>query len=452
MLPINALPEILKGLLTSTKVKILVDLIKSFFTVRYGTTTKNLSRYSNTSLRTLFRFLKEPHDWLEIRIKLFGTLCFKKERIYIAAIDETVEGKSRKNSHGIGRFFSSIQGQPIVSVCFFALSLIDVVKRTSHMIGCEQVVYTDEDKARIKKDKAAREAAKMRAKKGQALPKGRKKGTKNQVAGKKPNETASFRAFNTLFTKAMDGIRRLLTDIKLTHLVADSAYSSLDYLSVAQSYKCFLISVLKNTAALFAIAPKVDGAKGRPKKYGKQYDLKNLPLTYLKKTNVSDNYKEETFQFQAYSKTIGGLLLNIVVIKMTNLNTNKTAVKVFFSNDLSLDWETLLDYYALRFQIEFDFRDAKQHFGLSDFKNYKKENLTNFVNLSFLMCLLSKPVIAYYREKTKISQLGLIDVKSIFHAQFIAQNLFNMVENDGFSIFNSDFIANYLPNDLIHRA
>ena len=33
------------------------------------------------------------------------------------------------------------------------------------------------------------------------------------------------------------------------------------------------------------------------------------------------------------------------------------------------DAETLIDYYALRFQIEFNFRDAKQFWGLEDFMN-----------------------------------------------------------------------------------
>jgi putative transposase len=36
---------------------------------------------------------------------------------------------------------------------------------------------------------------------------------------------------------------------------------------------------------------------------------------------------------------------------------------------LNLTAAQIVDYYSLRFQIEFNFRDAKQHWGLEDFMN-----------------------------------------------------------------------------------
>lgn len=47
------------------------------------------------------------------------------------------------------------------------------------------------------------------------------------------------------------------------------------------------------------------------------------------------------------------------------------------------------DYYTLRFQIEFNFRDAKQFWGLEDFMNIKHTPLTNAANLAFFMVNLS---------------------------------------------------------------
>ena len=40
-----------------------------------------------------------------------------------------------------------------------------------------------------------------------------------------------------------------------------------------------------------------------------------------------------------------------------------------FSSDLELLAEKLIDYYCLRFQIECNFRDAMQYWGLEDFMN-----------------------------------------------------------------------------------
>jgi hypothetical protein len=37
---------------------------------------------------------------------------------------------------------------------------------------------------------------------------------------------------------------------------------------------------------------------------------------------------------------------------------------------LELGYEHMIDYYRLRFQLEFNFRDAKQYWGLEDFMTY----------------------------------------------------------------------------------
>jgi len=44
-----------------------------------------------------------------------------------------------------------------------------------------------------------------------------------------------------------------------------------------------------------------------------------------------------------------------------------------------------VDYYGLRFQIEFNFRDAKQYWGLEDFMNVTPTGVTNAANLSLFM-------------------------------------------------------------------
>ena len=59
--------------------------------------------------------------------------------------------------------------------------------------------------------------------------------------------------------------------------------------------------------------------------------------------------------------------LNVVILLKTNLKTLAMAHVILFSSDLDLTYEQIIDYYKLRFQIEFNFRDAKQFWGLEDF-------------------------------------------------------------------------------------
>jgi len=59
--------------------------------------------------------------------------------------------------------------------------------------------------------------------------------------------------------------------------------------------------------------------------------------------------------------------LNVVIILKTNLLTQFQAHVILFSTDLDLGYAKIIKFYNLRFQIEFNFRDAKQYWGLEDF-------------------------------------------------------------------------------------
>lgn len=265
-------------------------------------------------------------------------------------------------------------------------------------------------------------------------------------------ETASFRAFSSLWQKVMDLLEKYMPKINLTHLLADSAYGSLAYIKQTQDKGMHLISRLATNAALYQPYQGAYQGKGPRKIYGDKYNLHKLKPATCKATEQEQNYSYEFYQIQALSKSIKGITLNVVVLKTIHLTTKKESINVFFSTDLSLDYLTMIDYYSLRFQIEFDFRDAKQHFGLSDFKNYKEQNLTNFVNLSLLMCLVSKILLEEYRSKLLISALSVLDLKILFSARHTAKKLFILTHNQPNSIFNQHFCEHFIPDDLINAA
>ena len=69
--------------------------------------------------------------------------------------------------------------------------------------------------------------------------------------------------------------------------------------------------------------------------------------------------------------------LNVVIIVKTNLKTDARTHVILFSSDPDLDYAKLIYYYKLRFQIEFNFRDAKQYWGLEDFMNVNEIPVNN---------------------------------------------------------------------------
>jgi hypothetical protein len=94
----------------------------------------------------------------------------------------------------------------------------------------------------------------------------------------------------------------------------------------------------------------------------------------------------------------------------TNLKTNAHSHIILFSSDHYLSYEKIIDYYELRFQIEFNFRDAKDFWGLEDFMNLGQTVVTHPGNLSFFMVNLSHDLLAQFRQDN--SGAGIVDLKA----------------------------------------
>jgi putative transposase len=119
-------------------------------------------------------------------------------------------------------------------------------------------------------------------------------------------------------------------------------------------------------------------------------------------------------QIRAFNKSFSDAL-NVVIVVKTHLKTGKRGHVVLFSTDLDLTADQIVDYYSLRFQIEFNFRDAKQYWGLDDFMNVKSVAVTNAVNLAFLMVSLSAVMLRPYRHEQP--DFSVLDLKAQFRAR-----------------------------------
>ncbi|MGH2592360.1 MAG: IS4 family transposase, partial [Anaerolineae bacterium] len=90
--------------------------------------------------------------------------------------------------------------------------------------------------------------------------------------------------------------------------------------------------------------------------------------------------------------------------------TQATAHVILFSTDLQLPCDQLIDFYTLRFQIEFNFRDAKQFWGLEDFMNVTPTAVTNAANLSLFMVNRSDCLVRDFRRSDP--DFSLLDLKA----------------------------------------
>jgi putative transposase len=113
-------------------------------------------------------------------------------------------------------------------------------------------------------------------------------------------------------------------------------------------------------------------------------DDDHLPGAYLQETTVEGHMQTRLYQMQLLHKEFVHPL-HVVIIAKTHLRTHAHAHVVLFSSDLDLAYASLVDYYGLRFQIEFTCRDAKQYWGLEDFMTVTPTGVTNAANLSLCM-------------------------------------------------------------------
>ena len=110
------------------------------------------------------------------------------------------------------------------------------------------------------------------------------------------------------------------------------------------------------------------------------------------------------------------------MIVKTNLKTGKTAKMLLFSDDLTLSFDLLMKYYSLRFQIEFDFRDSKQYWGLEDFMNVGETQVNNAANLSWFMVTFSRVILA---KMPGVQHDSMLDLKTVFRARKYTRRIIN---------------------------
>ncbi len=171
-----------------------------------------------------------------------------------------------------------------------------------------------------------------RKKSGKKLKRGRKKGSKNKK--KVENVTPSYRILKTLLSGLWKVFGEFLPELTIKYMVGDSAYGTKDYIKLAESYGMCLISRLCDKPALYFLYDGPQKRLGKNRVYGGRCNFDQLDNKQLKDIEKTEDYDYYTFQFQALSKSIRGIVLNVVVIKVVRKKDGAVSYKVFFSNCL----------------------------------------------------------------------------------------------------------------------
>jgi putative transposase len=406
----NILPllQCLEPSLTKTNIRRLSQIVLAMLSMTGRVTMLGISRWTESggSYRTVQRFFyTQAIPWAQIYWLFFRQHLLCADDIYVLAGDEVVVTKAGKQTHGLDRFFAGLYQKVVPGVSFFTLSLISIKQRCAYPLRLEQVVRSEAEKAARKAKKATKQS-KPSGQKGKA---GRPKGShnKNKAAVELSPELQRIQQMLHKQLRQMAGL------IPLTYLALDGHFGNHLACRMVQQCGLHLISKLRSDTALYFRYTGAYAGHGRPRRYGDKLDYRHLPEAHLKQVNVEDGIETRIYQAEMLHKEFDQAL-NVVLLVKRNLKTGTQAHVLLFCSDLSLACDKLIDLYSLRFQIEFNFRDAKQFWGLEDFMNITPTAVTNVANLSLFLVLLSKLCLRHFRASN--ADFGILDLKAYYRS------------------------------------
>ena len=401
----------LQPVLTKTTCRQLYRIVMAILVMPSHITQRSIARWADKggSYRTVHRFFHTDIDWMQVKWLLFLMVLYCAGDTYLLVGDETVVKKAGKHTFGLERFFSSLADKPVAGVAFFALALVSVQKRQAYTLSVEQVVRTQEEKDSAKQKREDRKT--KNNKRSESIKKaGRPKGSKN-----KNKEQVTFSPeLGRILLWTQKLLKLIGKKIALHYFVLDGHFGNHRAYLMTRQLGLHLISKMRHDAQLYLLPTDAQKQASPRLKYGQRLDYDNLPAASRVSSEQEEGYERQVYQMQCLHKDFAEVL-NIVVIVKTHLVTGRRGHVILLSSDLDLEAFKLVEYYALRFQIEFEFRDAKQHFGLSDFVCVGETSVQNAVGLSFFMGNLSCHLLECFGES--FPEAGVVDLKSYYRGR-----------------------------------
>lgn len=394
----------LEPYLSATTLRQFHHVVFALLCIPKRATMLGLSRWSEKggSYRTFQRLYHSPINWLAVHWIFLKTHLVSPDKVYLLAGDEVVEAKAGKKTYGVGRFYSGLAQRVIPSISVLALSLVDVESRQSYPLYVQQIIPQSLSETDVA----------PQVKRGRGRPKGSK-----SYAKRDPILSPLLQLLGNMIT----AIQVQIAYLQVKHIVLDGNFGNYPTTWVLQQTGLHIISKMKHNAALYLpyVGPKP--SRGPSPRYGNKLNYKQLPQQAQVASRVEGDFRIDTYQLQLYHKDYPNLL-NVVVVVKTHLLSGKRGHIVLFSTDLNLTAEQIVDYYSLRFQIEFNFRDTKQHWGLDDFMTVKSQAVTNSINLAFFMVNCSQVMLEPYRQYDP--HFSVLDLKAQFRARrYLAETI-----------------------------
>jgi hypothetical protein len=320
--------------------------------------------YSEKSIRHQFSRKIPFLNWFECAFSgLKGKTC-------IAAFDPSYIKKAGKHTYGKGKFWSGKDSQVKEGLEISCLAMVDVTDRTAYSIEAVQ--------------------------------------TPAAMQGK-------------LIEHYVEIIKSRLKFILpyTNYLAADGYFMKSSFIDPLTAEKLQIITKMRPDANLtYLYAGPQKKGRGRKKKYAGKVNVKKIDKRKWKQCYQDEGI--DAYELIAWCVTLKRI---VKVIYMEFKGTNRYAI--LLSTDTKLEGAKVIEYYQLRFQIEFLIRDAKQYTGLEECQARGEIKLYNHFNLSMMVVSLMKYQCRATLSQKENTPFSMRSIKTWFYNKFLTETIFS---------------------------
>ena len=347
----------------------LVHLFSTFMIVRGRYNFENISRYGELNECIYRNWYAQPFEFMEFNLTLLDILD-KEDRIVV--FDPSYLPKSGKKTAGVGYFWSGCAGSTKYGIEIGGFASVGLETQTALHLTALQTIK---------------------------------------------NKSVSFLDYYAQQFESQAEELRKVSSIA----VFDAYFSKEPFVSAITNLDFTMISKFaKNIVLKYPYLGEKSGKPGRPQKYDGIVEKKEPNLKHF--TLFHEENEKKAYEGKVYAMALKRLVKCVLVHTITK--TGKVKVETFFSTDPQLDGAKLWKCYKLRFQIEFLYRDAKQHMGLTHCQARSKEKIHFHVNASLTAVSLAKVVDHINQKEEEVQPFSLASIKIKSFNEFYINRIF----------------------------
>jgi hypothetical protein len=378
---VGAILEKISGINKSRK-KFMLHLFLLFMGLRGRYNFLNMERYGNYNEQSYRNNFSEGFDFMDFNKELVKQCCSNE---IVIAFDPSYIPKSGKHTEHLGWFWNGTSGKAMKGLEIGGLAAIDVKNNTAMSLEVIQTPTAQELQER-----------------GMSLV--------DHYAG--------------IIIERKEHLQELSI-----YLTVDGYFAKKNFIEpILQQTSLHIISKLRTDADLwYPYKGEPTGKRGRPKSYTEKVAVENID-----KKQITFCYEDELVKVYEGILYCKMLKRKIKVAYLERWEDEKYSGDyiILFSTDLSLKGECIYKYYKSRYQLEFLFRDAKQHCGLTHCQARDEHKLYFHFNASLTTVSIAKAIYYLDAKKQDKKIFSMANIKTVYLNKLIAERIFANLDAD----------------------